>query len=103
MIEAMACGAPVLALPGGAVQEVVRDGVSGFICRSVDELAARAESAHEDFDAETVRSYVLQNFSLASMAARYADLYDEIVAPRDAALMAQSRSDKSEAGNRAIA
>ncbi len=30
MIEAMACGTPVLALPGGAVEEVVRDGISGF-------------------------------------------------------------------------
>ena len=34
MIEAMACGTPVLALPGGSVEEVVRDGVSGFICNS---------------------------------------------------------------------
>ena len=42
MIEAMACGTPVIALPGGAVPEVVRDGVSGWICRDVDEMAARA-------------------------------------------------------------
>ena len=42
MIEAMACGTPVLALPGGAVEEVVRDGVSGFVCQCVDEMAQRA-------------------------------------------------------------
>ncbi len=34
MIEAMACGTPVLALPGGAVEEVVCDGISGFVCQS---------------------------------------------------------------------
>ena len=32
MIEAMACGTPVVALRGGAVPEVVDDGVTGFIC-----------------------------------------------------------------------
>jgi glycosyltransferase involved in cell wall biosynthesis len=30
MLEAMACGTPVLAMPGGSVSEVVRDGVSGM-------------------------------------------------------------------------
>ena len=44
MIEAMACGTPVLALPGGSVDEVVRDGVSGWICRNVDDMAARIDS-----------------------------------------------------------
>ena len=42
MIEAMACGTPVLALPGGSVEEVVRDGISGFVCQTPDEMAQRA-------------------------------------------------------------
>src|SRR5262249_1645964 len=42
MIEAMACGTPVVAFPGGAVGEVVRDGVSGWICRDLAEMARRA-------------------------------------------------------------
>ena len=42
MIEAMACGTPVLALPGGAVEEIVADGVSGWICANVGEMAQRA-------------------------------------------------------------
>jgi glycosyltransferase involved in cell wall biosynthesis len=79
MIEAMACGAPVLALPGGAVQEVVREGVSGAVCRSVDELAQRASTAHRDFDSKAVRAYVEQNFSVARMTANYADLYERIL------------------------
>ncbi len=36
MIEAMACGTPVLAFAGGAVEEIVRDGVNGWICGDVD-------------------------------------------------------------------
>jgi glycosyltransferase involved in cell wall biosynthesis len=39
MIEAMACGTPVIAFPGGAVEEIVEDGVSGRVCRDVAEAA----------------------------------------------------------------
>lgn len=38
MIEAMACGTPVLALEAGSVPEIVQDGVSGFVSRRVDHL-----------------------------------------------------------------
>src|SRR5439155_395332 len=43
MVEAMACGTPVLALRGGSVPEVVKDGISGYVCRSVRELATRVK------------------------------------------------------------
>jgi glycosyltransferase involved in cell wall biosynthesis len=85
MVEAMACGAPVYALPGGSVAEVVKDGVSGYICQSVDEMAERAKGA-PDFDFRCVREYVLQEFSLDRMVQSYADLYAEILGERTAAL-----------------
>src|SRR5690349_17143948 len=44
MIEAMACGTPVLALPGGSVQEVVSDGISGYVCESVDQMVERVRN-----------------------------------------------------------
>src|SRR5947199_749702 len=44
MVEAMACGTPVLALRGGSVPEIVRDGISGYICRSVREMATRVKN-----------------------------------------------------------
>ncbi len=75
MIESMACGTPVLALPGGSVTEVVRDGVSGMVCHSVEELASCAVSAHENFNRKTVRSYAFQNFSVEVMAAKYEAVY----------------------------
>ena len=41
MIEAMACGTPVVALRGGAVPEVVVDGVTGYICDDPAQLPTR--------------------------------------------------------------
>ncbi len=77
MIEAMACGAPVYALPGGSVAEVVEHGVSGYICDSVDKMTELAKSA-ESFDFSQVRPYMVEKFSMRKMVQSYADLYMEI-------------------------
>jgi glycosyltransferase involved in cell wall biosynthesis len=45
MLEALACGTPVLAFPEGAAPEVVEDGVSGFLVADEDEMAARVPDA----------------------------------------------------------
>ncbi|HET9182280.1 MAG TPA: glycosyltransferase family 4 protein [Candidatus Angelobacter sp.] len=82
MIEAMACGTPVLALSGGSVAEVVKEGVSGYIGRSVDELAQRA--ANLDLQPESVRAYAQECFSSERMAGDYIDLYSEILDSRAA-------------------
>jgi len=75
MVEAMACGTPVLALRGGSVPEIVRDGISGYVCRSVSQLAKRAMDLH--IEADVVRQYVEENFSLQRMVARYQELYKD--------------------------
>jgi glycosyltransferase involved in cell wall biosynthesis len=80
MIEAMACGTPVLALPGGSVPEVVKDGVSGYVCKSADEMAERAKNL--DIAPERTRRYVEENFSLDNMVDRYLNLYRELYAAR---------------------
>ena len=77
MVEAMACGTPVLAMPGGSVREVVKDGVSGHICRSVKELATRLRSL--DIPPFVVRKYVEENFSIDVMVRQYVALYEEIL------------------------
>lgn len=82
MIEAMACGTPVLALPGGSVREVLKNGVSGYIGSSVDELAERA--ANLDIQPQTVRAYAQEHFSFERMASDYIDLYSEILDSRTA-------------------
>ena len=76
MIEAMACGTPVLAMPGGAVTEIVRDGVNGWICADLDQLAARL---HASLPApRTCRDFVAQHFSLDRMVDRYVDIYQQL-------------------------
>jgi glycosyltransferase involved in cell wall biosynthesis len=79
MIEAMACGTPVLALPGGSVEEVVCNGLSGWVCHSVDELAAHARTAARDFNPSEVRAYTAREFSLDTMVLKYANYYRDIL------------------------
>jgi glycosyltransferase involved in cell wall biosynthesis len=78
MIEAMACGTPVLAFPGGSVPEIVKDGVCGWVCRSVNEIAQRIPEVGR-FTPHQVRSYAERTFSLDRMVRKYADLYGEVI------------------------
>ncbi|MFF0489886.1 glycosyltransferase family 4 protein [Nocardia sp. NPDC003482] len=74
MIEAMACGTPVVALRGGAVSEVVEDGVTGFICDDPAELpAAMAEAAK--LDPIACRRRVVEHFSVDQLGAGYEAAY----------------------------
>lgn len=74
MVEAMACGTPVLAFDGGSVSEVVCDGVNGWICRDVADMADRIASL--GIAASGCRTFVEQRFSVSAMAARYLDVYE---------------------------
>jgi glycosyltransferase involved in cell wall biosynthesis len=72
MVEAMACGTPVLAFAGGAVEEIVCDGVNGWICHDVGDMAKRI-SCH--IRPLACRSFVSGNFSVARMADAYLEVY----------------------------
>ncbi len=87
-IEAMACGTPVVALSGGSVREIVRDGVSGYVCSSVDEMAQRVRELA--FSPATVRKYAEANFSLERMVQQYSDLYDALLPGAQADAMVAS-------------
>jgi glycosyltransferase involved in cell wall biosynthesis len=75
-VEALACGTPVIALdyPGSAIREIVRDGVNGFLCKTIDEMAAAARNAG-DIKPEACRRTVEEKFTAAKMAERYESLY----------------------------
>jgi glycosyltransferase involved in cell wall biosynthesis len=77
MIEAMACGAPVLATPRGSVGEVVKEGVSGNVRNTPDELAECARNL--DIPARIVRGYMEERFSVKRMTHDYIALYSEIL------------------------
>ena len=74
MLEAMACGTPVIARPCGSVPEVVRPGVSGFIGESVDDLVD-AVGRLDTLDRARCRRYFEQHFSVARMVDGYEALY----------------------------
>lgn len=74
MIEAMACGTPVLAFGRGSVPEIVQDGVSGWICRDTSEMAHRIASPGTTPD--SCRAWVERHFSSERMADRYLEVYD---------------------------
>jgi glycosyltransferase involved in cell wall biosynthesis len=74
MIEAMACGTPVLAFAGGAVREVVSPGVSGWICRDAEELAERA--CDPGISPASCRDYIRRRFSIEQMVERYIAAYE---------------------------
>ncbi|HEX3571608.1 MAG TPA: glycosyltransferase family 4 protein [Acidobacteriaceae bacterium] len=73
MVEAMACGTPVIAFEGGAVKEIVKNGTSGYVCRNVDEAVAAL--GRESLCPRTVRAYAEANFSSDVMAKHYLELY----------------------------
>jgi glycosyltransferase involved in cell wall biosynthesis len=77
MIEALACGTPVLAFAGGAVSEVVKDGVNGFVCRDVDDMARRVAALGPS--AQACRADVERRFSVARMTDDYLALYRHLV------------------------
>jgi glycosyltransferase involved in cell wall biosynthesis len=74
MIEAMACGTPVVAFGGGAVPEVVDPGVTGFIVSSIDEAVACIERARR-IDRRACRRQFERRFCAARMASEYCTIY----------------------------
>jgi glycosyltransferase involved in cell wall biosynthesis len=74
MIEAMACGTPVIAFKCGSVPEVLDDGVTGFIVRSVDQAVAAVERVGE-IDREQVRAVFEHRYSAERMARDYLSIY----------------------------
>ncbi len=77
MLEAMACGTPVVALPGGSVAEIIKEGVGGYICKDVDEMADRVRNLF--IPACLPRKYVEKFFTIEAMSQKYKRLYEEVI------------------------
>jgi len=81
MIEALACGTPVIAFRGGSVAEVIDDGVTGFVVGSLEEAFAATDRI-ATLDRRVCRAVFEQRFTVARMAADYVDLYARVMSPR---------------------
>ncbi|MEH3103297.1 MAG: glycosyltransferase family 4 protein [Sphingomonas phyllosphaerae] len=78
VIEAMACGTPVIATRRGSMPELIEDGVTGFLVDTPEEAVAAIERAGE-IDRATCRRAVAERFSVARMADEYIALYRRIL------------------------
>ena len=78
VIEAMACGTPVIAYPKGSMPELIIDGVTGFLVDSFDEAVAAIERASE-IDRSACRRHVEQHFTVDRMADQYLELYRRLI------------------------
>lgn len=75
MIEAMACGTPVIAWRSGAIPEVVEDGVTGFIVDSIDDAVAAIERVGS-LSRARVRARFEERFTAERMAKDYVSVYE---------------------------
>ncbi len=98
MIEAMACGTPVIAFNGGSVPEIVKNDVSGWICGDVEEMAFRAASS--PIAPDSCRAWADERFSCERMMEGYMRVYERALA-RNASAAAWSAAE--ELGSRAPA
>jgi glycosyltransferase involved in cell wall biosynthesis len=81
MIEAAACGTPVIAYPCGSVPEIVEDGITGFVVRNIDE-AAGAVSRAGMLDCDLIRRRFEQRFTVEQMTTKYLDVYNRLLDSR---------------------
>ncbi|MEB3329260.1 MAG: glycosyltransferase family 4 protein [Candidatus Sericytochromatia bacterium] len=80
MIEALACGTPVVALPHGSIPEVVAHGRTGYVVRDLDEAVA-ALARLDALSPSACRAEAVSRFDAGVMVERYCALYASLCAP----------------------
>jgi glycosyltransferase involved in cell wall biosynthesis len=81
MLEALACGTPVLAYPEGAAPEIVDNGVTGYLCKDGDDLANRLGDVAA-IDRAACRRAAEERFSTERMVADHLALFERVLADR---------------------
>ena len=82
MVEAMACGTPVVALDKGAVGEIVLNGVNGYRAKTLDEMVASVPRACELNRAE-VRHTAVSRFDVKHMVDGYIKVYEQMISTHE--------------------
>jgi len=78
MVEAMACGTPVIAFNKGSVSEIVEDGKTGFIVENEDEMVASIRKIGS-IDRNYCRERVLSKFTVDQMVEGYLEAYNKVL------------------------
>lgn len=77
MIEAMACGTPVIAWRRGSAPEVIEEGITGFLVDNLED-AAEAVAQADRLDRDLIRARFLARFEATRMAREYVDIYEAV-------------------------
>jgi glycosyltransferase involved in cell wall biosynthesis len=81
VVEAMACGTPVIAHPRGSMPELIIDNTTGFLVEDAAQ-AARAVEAAGALDRAAIRAAAVTRFAKAQMIQRYVDVYRSVLTSR---------------------
>lgn len=81
VVEAMACGTPVIAINRGSMPEVIADGVTGFLTSSVEEMIEKIPLIR-NLDRRQCRLWVEEHFSVDRMVNNYIKVYEKILEER---------------------
>jgi glycosyltransferase involved in cell wall biosynthesis len=84
MVEALACGTPVIARPYGSVPEVMKPGVSGFVADGIDEMVAAVHKV-ESLPREQCRAYFEERFTVEKMVDKYEQVYARLIGSKQTA------------------
>lgn len=78
VIEAMACGTPVIAISRGSMAELIKDGKTGFLVKETEEFIRRIEDV-KHIDRRDCRKWVEERFTLERMVDEYVEVYKKIL------------------------
>jgi glycosyltransferase involved in cell wall biosynthesis len=85
MIEAMACGTPVIAYPFGSIPEVIQDGVNGYIVPDIESAVSAVRDAMK-LDRKKIRKSFEQRFTASRMTQDYLKIYNRILSRKKGSL-----------------
>ncbi len=91
LIEAMACGTPVLAYRQGSIPEIIDHGVTGYICDNIGEMA-QAVAGLSLIDRARCREIFEERFTVERMVKDYVAIYENLAASHRPRLLAHSRT-----------
>lgn len=78
VIEAMACGTPVVAIKRGSMAELIKHGITGFLCSSVEEMIDSVKEV-KNLDRSLCRKWVEERFTSDRMVEEYIKVYEKII------------------------
>ncbi|ALA58922.1 glycosyltransferase family 4 protein [Nitrospira moscoviensis] len=99
LIEALACGTPVIAYRRGSIPEIIEHGVTGFVCESLSEMADAVQRI-PTIDRRRCRAAFDARFTADRMARDYVALYERIIEERTVRIRPRPRADRSRLSHR---